>query len=97
MLPRHPDVVRAAFLTWRPPHHDRYTVAGSPPFDIRARQSIPFLNHTLEIVDYVGMIVPRSMIKGKVNGRLIRSRGMDVGAMRSLSGNALPLRLERQV
>ena len=96
VLPRHPDVVRAAFLTWRPPHHDRYAVAGSPPFGIRARQPIPFLNHTLEIADYAGMIVPRSMTKGKVNGRLIRSKGMDVRAMRSLSGNALPLRLEWQ-
>ena len=97
MLPRRPDVMLAEFLTWRPPHHDRYTVAGSPPFGIRARQSIPFLNHTLEIADYAGMIVPRSMTKGKVNGRLIRSRGIDVEAMRSLSGNALPLRLEWQV
>ena len=51
----------------------------------------------MEIADYAGMIVPRSMTKGKVSSRLIRSRGMDVGAMRSLSGNALPLRLEWQV
>ena len=43
------------------------------------------------------MIVPRSMTKSKVNGRLIRSRGLDVGDMRGLSGNVLPLRLEWQV
>lgn len=97
VLPRHPDVVRAEFLTWRPPHRDRYAVAGSPPFGIRARQSIPFLNHALEIADYVGMIVLRSMTKDKVNGRLICSRGLDVGTMRGLSGSVLPLRLEWQV
>ena len=97
VLPWHPNVVRVEFLTWRPPHRDRYAIVGSPPFGIRARQSIPFLNHALDIADYVGMIVPRFMTKGKINGRLIRSRGLDVGAMRDLSGNALSLKLEWQV
>ena len=97
VLPRHPDVVRAEFLTWRPPHHDRYAVAGSQPFGIRACQSIPFMNHAMEIADYAGMIVPRSMTKGKVNGKLIRSSGLDMGTMRGLSDNVLPLKLEWQV
>ena len=97
VLPRHPNIVRAEFLTWRPPHRDRYAIIGSPPFGIRARQSIPFLNHALEFADYVGMIVLRSMTKSKVNGRLIRFKGLDMGAMRGLSGNVLPLRLEWQV
>lgn len=61
ILPLHPDIVRADFLSWNAPDPSmHYAVVGNPPFGYRGWLALAFVNHAAQFADYVGMILPMS-------------------------------------
>lgn len=68
--PRHPAVMRADFLGWRPKEiHDAITVS-NPPFGRNNKLSVRFFNHAAEFSEVIGFVVPRSWRKWSVINRL---------------------------
>ena len=61
--PRHPSVINADYLYWRPSLSGEgekpYIVFGNPPFGLRGHTALKFINHSYEFADYVCFILPQ--------------------------------------
>lgn len=69
--PRHPELIRADYLTWRAPHGDRRILTiGNPPFGQRGALAISFLEKACTYSDVVAFILPRSFNKYTFQNRL---------------------------
>jgi hypothetical protein len=59
--PRHPSVINADYLYWRPSGEGKkpYIVFGNPPFGLRGHTALKFINRSYEFADYVCFILPQ--------------------------------------
>lgn len=103
LLPRHPEILAADFLSWAPPGdvEGRTLVIGNPPFGQRAALAFDFLEHASGFADAVAFILPRSFNKWTFQNRVPRSFHL-AGAMgceefADPSGRALTIKAVFQV
>jgi hypothetical protein len=57
--PRHIEIKRQDYLTWKPTDNKKYIVIGNPPFGLRGHMALKFINHSSIFADYVCFILPQ--------------------------------------
>lgn len=70
IAPRHDEVTRADFFTWRPQPGLRYVVVGNPPFGKNSSLAVRFFNRAAAFAEVVAFIVPRTFQKESLKAKL---------------------------
>ncbi|MGR3270485.1 hypothetical protein [Thalassococcus profundi] len=71
IAPDAPGIETRDFLSWTPDEgHQRIVVVGNPPFGQNAGLAIRFFNKAAEYAEVIAMILPASLMKSSMQGRL---------------------------
>ncbi len=68
------ELEKKDYLQWRPRDGKKYIVVGNPPFGLRGKLALDFMNHSYDFADMVAFILPQLFVSdGKgVAGKRVR-------------------------
>ena len=52
-------LIKSDYLKWQPPKKDRYVVIGNPPFGLRGKLALSFINKSYPYADMVAFVLPQ--------------------------------------
>ncbi len=60
--PRHDEVIKSDFLEWSPEIVGKYITIGGPPFGVRGKLAVKFMNYASKFSDVVAFILPEYLV-----------------------------------
>ncbi len=84
-------VVKCDYLLWRPEHKTPCVVIGNPPFGVRGRLALSFINHSLQFADIVAFILPPLFDSNGKGVPAKRVKGYRLAYSQKIEGNAFAL------